>query len=304
FLSENPSKKATILTAKLMLNEMHSAASMSLPSEEERTADFARFMERANSPVKVSSRRTWLRAAILTGVIAAASLIAFYLNGTDNISYATANGEQKEVLLADGTLVRLNANSSLQLPSGSLRGDERVVELVGEAFFAVQPQKESGKSTPFIVQTNGMDVHVLGTRFNVKERGQTTSVFLEEGSVTIEWEDDQLTNLLLSPGDLVQYTPEAQVPVQKSRTTGENELAWTSGRLVFDQEPLSKVFAELNALYGIQFHTQTPKLKEKLVSSAGIPINDLPLAIRLLEKAMNLDIEVVDDNNYLVRSAE
>lgn len=70
-------------------------------------------------------------------------------------------GGEYKLRLSDGSLVHLNAMSSLRYPV-HFSGDAREVELTGEAFFEV-----SKSGSPFIVKTKGIDVRVLGTTFNV-----------------------------------------------------------------------------------------------------------------------------------------
>src|SRR5690606_4217690 len=79
----------------------------------------------------------------------------------------TPKGGQYQIILADGTKVWLNANSSLKYPSKFLE-ERRVVELVGEAFFEVNSKPtEFGANIPFIVKTSKQEVFVTGTKFNV-----------------------------------------------------------------------------------------------------------------------------------------
>ena len=73
----------------------------------------------------------------------------------------TTRGEQTKVRLPDGTLVFLNSASSLKYPT-SFAGERRV-ELTGEAYFEVAHDKEK----PFRVISNGQEVKVLGTHFNI-----------------------------------------------------------------------------------------------------------------------------------------
>ena len=91
-------------------------------------------------------------------------------------------GERASLRLSDGTLVWLNSGSRLEYPT-HFATDNRQVRLEGEAYFEVQRDE----SLPFIVQTNTVDVKVLGTKFNVSSYAkEETKVTLKEGKVQVE----------------------------------------------------------------------------------------------------------------------
>jgi ferric-dicitrate binding protein FerR (iron transport regulator) len=86
--------------------------------------------------------------------------------GSGKILYntiTTPRGGQYQVVLADGSAVWLNAETSLRFPTDFV-GKERRVEISGEAYFEVA----KNKAMPFVVSVNGAEVQVLGTHFNVQ----------------------------------------------------------------------------------------------------------------------------------------
>ncbi|MEX2573458.1 MAG: FecR domain-containing protein, partial [Balneolaceae bacterium] len=110
--------------------------------------------------------KTVLRVAASALVILTASL--FYYTAYDRQApdaeeptpayYATSATEQKDVTLSDGTRIRLNSNSQIQLPV-SLEEGRRGVVLTGEAYFDVAHDPER----PFIIHTEESEIEVLGT---------------------------------------------------------------------------------------------------------------------------------------------
>ncbi len=92
----------------------------------------------------------------------------------------TARGSQYQLILADGSKVWLNAESSLRFPATFI-SSQREVELTGEAYFEVSKNKEK----PFMVKVGGMQVEVLGTHFNVNGYTEENDIVtsLLEGSV-------------------------------------------------------------------------------------------------------------------------
>src|SRR5690606_21391749 len=104
----------------------------------------------------------------------------------DKLVYNTLNiphGKQFDLVLSDGTQVKLNSGSSIKYPVQFLPGNNRKVFLMGEAYFEVAKDTEH----PFIVNVDDMEVQVLGTQFNLSyypEDGEITTV-LVEGSVEL-----------------------------------------------------------------------------------------------------------------------
>ncbi|SMC55113.1 FecR family protein [Pedobacter africanus] len=104
--------------------------------------------------------------------------------GERSMTLSTPRGGTYQITLTDGTKVWLNAASSLTYTARLTRGGQRRVTLNGEAYFEVAKDK----SRPFVVESNGQEIEVLGTHFNVNsykdEPGITTTLL--EGSVKIK----------------------------------------------------------------------------------------------------------------------
>lgn len=112
---------------------------------------------------------------------------------------STAKGETYQVKLPDGTIVWLNAASSLTYAVNLLDHGQRKVSLKGEAYFEVKKDK----SHPFVVRTDDQEVQVLGTHFNVNAYADepASSTTLLEGSIKLVYRG---TNRVLKPGQLAQ----------------------------------------------------------------------------------------------------
>lgn len=154
--------------------------------------------------------------------------------------------------LSDGTVITLNADSKIHYPA-QFSGEERRVLLEGEAFFDVA--KDSLR--PFVVKTNGIDVRVLGTCFNLKaypdENQQATLV---RGVVEVLFDEQKI---VLSPGEQVTRH-ENELSVE--RVDINSYIAWKNDRFVFENEPLEGVLKKLERWYNIDVFIQNPSLKE------------------------------------------
>jgi len=151
--------------------------------------------------------------------------------------------------LPDGSTIMLNRNSSLSYPE-DFRKDIREVELSGEAFFHVEPDK----TKPFVVNLRDAGVKVLGTSFNVKAYpDETIVVMVASGEVclfTVNPETGDTASVLLSEGMkgiLFQgaHTPEAVTDI------APDELFWMNRTLEFRQACLRDVIGLLETRYGV-----------------------------------------------------
>jgi transmembrane sensor len=127
------------------------------------------------------------------------------LAGVEMLGVETPRGGTYQVVLADGTRVWLNAASSLKFPS-KFTGPERRVEITGEAYFEVASSytllRQRKMKQPFIVESAGQEVRVLGTHFNINSYSDEPAVktTLMEGSVRINSGD---RNQTIKPGEQV-----------------------------------------------------------------------------------------------------
>ncbi len=171
---------------------------------------------------------------------------------TSDIQHAvltTPRAGQYQVRLPDGTLVLLNAESSLRYPL-HFTGGTRHVELTGEAFFDVaQSVGENGERIPFIVESAGQRVEVLGTRFNVAgyPDDEAVQTALVEGAVRVHAHGLGQGHLL-APGELA-YVRNGTVEVRQADLA--SITAWTNGDFVFNQEDLHSVMKKIARWYDV-----------------------------------------------------
>lgn len=161
------------------------------------------------------------------------------------VRFNSGNDGASSVTLPDGSVVRLNARSYLSYKS-DFGVSDRTVEIVGEAFFDVA--KDSEKE--FIVKSQGMEVIVHGTKFNVYDYPESdfSEMSLVEGSVSLRCGDS-----------VVKVSPNEKVCIDRCtgrmnlmETDNEVETAWLKKTLVFMHEPLYKVIDKLERRFGVQ----------------------------------------------------
>jgi transmembrane sensor len=125
--------------------------------------------------------RQWLRIAAAIFVLAAGSWL-YYQYSYKPTQFFAVNSGTKVLLdtLPEGSVVTLNKGTAIRYRR-QFAGPSRQVEMDGEAFFSVAADKEK----PFIVNTNGVSITVLGTSFNVRTAGGKTEVVVETGKVAV-----------------------------------------------------------------------------------------------------------------------
>lgn len=168
---------------------------------------------------------------------------------TAGLSYntmRTPNGRQFRLQLPDGTLVWLNAASSIRYPV-AFSGKERRVEVSGEAYFEV---KENA-TMPFIVEAGGRaEIMVLGTHFNVNayDDEPTLSATLLQGRVRVT-----------AGGELVELKPGQQAQVRQGQRMKmvndanlDKAVAWKNGTFNFEGSDLREIMRQLERWYDIK----------------------------------------------------
>ncbi|WP_312399941.1 FecR family protein [Sphingobacterium sp.] len=202
----------------------------------------------------------------------------------------TPKGATYELVLADGTLVSLNADSKLTYPS-SFESGKRIVELEGEAYFQVQKTKDHRE---FIVKTGNQQIKVLGTKFNINaysgDAGIRTS--LEEGAVIVS---KQNSAVRLKPNE--QAFSE-QGKLRSKSINIDQVLSWKSGQFYFDGTNTVEVFNEIARWYDIDITYN--KQGNAAQYSGKIPRNlSLEKLVALLNYADIKTKAVVGKNNRI-----
>lgn len=196
-------------------------------------------------------------------------------------------GGEYRLCLSDGTVVYLNSESRLKYPAG-FTGERREVELEGEAYFEVAPDKEH----PFLVNTGELCVRVLGTGFNVLayREENVSEVTLVHGAVVVG-EAGKETNL----------KPDEQFILDKS--TGKTSVqqvdankicAWKSGMLYFEGMALEELVIKLSRWFDVQFFFTAEELKQLKFTGALCKYAPFNYNLSLLEATTDIQFILKD----------
>jgi ferric-dicitrate binding protein FerR (iron transport regulator) len=152
----------------------------------------------------------------------------------------------KPVTLPDSSKVWLNALAILRYRDDFNAHAQREVQLSGEGYFRVMPDKEH----PFVVQTDHLITNVLGTEFNVEAYPdeQVIKVTLQQGKVQVSDSAGAQKEVLL-PGQMALYSRSGGRLQVKSSTITDADT-WTSGGLVLNDVPLQDALQRIARKYG------------------------------------------------------
>jgi transmembrane sensor len=166
-----------------------------------------------------------------------------------------AQGSKREVVaLADGSRVTLNTGAALNVEYTA--GVRRVRLGRGEAYFDVQ----HNPAKPFVVNAGNGDVTVLGTAFSVRRSGDGASVIVRRGKVRVRAGNDSAD---ITPGQMIVYSNGHEGPIRK--VDANAALAWSDGRLVFENKPLGEVIDAIDRYYpGMLIFTSKAKADRRV----------------------------------------
>ena len=232
-----------------------------------------------------------VRRFLMFASVAAASLVIFFLFFYDigqkrkiadaSNTVSTKAGSKSKIQLPDGTQVWLNGDSKLVYDE-NFWGDNREVELSGEAYFDVAKDKER----PFIIHTQSIDLKVLGTAFNVRSYAneKNTETSLIHGSVEITLKHSPDKKIILKPNEklIVHNSPVADMDKpgldEKNKTdqpllvldkvhfreadSSATEILWVKNKLAFDGETLENIAMKIERWYDVKVQITDEKLKE------------------------------------------
>ncbi len=205
------------------------------PAIQAETAEILR-RRPAHTPAQAGFMRYALPSAITASVIVVGATVA-WLNLQPQPTFTTRVGEQRLVVLEDGSRVRLNTDSALRVRFR--KAERRVVLARGEAFF----EAAHDASRPFIVEADGASVHAIGTKFDVRRDGDAVRVTLLEGKVRVAEKHTAAAATLIPNQQLTVSGGHVSPPRPADALEAS---AWTSGRLTFRSVALEDAIAEVN----------------------------------------------------------
>ena len=200
----------------------------------------------------------------------------------------TLTGMEYTLALSDGSLVYLNAETSVKYPV-VFGESERMVELDGEAYFEVAKDA----SRPFIVRMNGVDVKVTGTSFNARayrNEGKVVTTLIE-GRV-------EVNGKAIVSGEQARYEV-GNGDLEVAKVDVEHFVAWKEGYFVFRNERLEDVMRTLARWYKVEYHFMDEASKDVRIGARFGRYNDMTPIIEMLRETELVDVLQTNCSLYI-----
>lgn len=244
--------------------------------------------------VKSSSINIYYKvAAVFLGLLISTAALHFL---TSSETYSTGYGEIEYVTLPDGSNLVLNANSSVHFKNNWEAEGIREIWLQGEAFFKVSHKENHQK---FVVRTDRLDVEVLGTEFNVKNRRNTTRVILNSGKVKLTVAGLTDDGMSMKPGESGEVSAYDNKLIKKT-VNPEQFSSWTKNRLVFKGTPLIEIAQTLEDNYGWQSTFEEEAMKSYQFTGTVSTESNEKIELLLLTISEAFNIEIVKEDQKII----
>lgn len=205
-----------------------------------------------------------MAASITILLLLAAAWSGYWWHGQQNsnrtgkqiVKIQTGVGERSQATLPDGTVVSLNALTSVSYDC-SMTDGQRNVYIEGEAYFDVAKDADH----PFVINVNQMEVTCLGTELNIRNYAdeQTSSVVLVDGKVRVATECGDLT---MEPDSRVECDKES-MHLSKTNVVASNYTCWLNGETRYNNQTLADISRELARNYHINIVITNDELREQ-----------------------------------------
>jgi len=306
WISRSPERVAAYLRLELLLRELSSKdvrwpavsaeelareASLApsepalLPTEASRAGP---------SRVRNARKRSFVQLGLAAAIILAVTAAWLFIAGPQR--YETAIGEQRSVVLADGSLITLNTASRIEVDFGA---GQRLIRLIrGEALFDVARDP----TRPFDVDTGNATFRAVGTQFNVDRRSSGTTITVVEGKVAVIPKRVGAGTVRIVAAQRMTVTG-ARLGALQDVANIAAATVWTQRRLIFERRPLAEVAAEFNRYNRETIVIEDERLRDEEVT-AVFQVNDTAAFVTFLAQIPGVTIHHESDGQRIVVAHE
>lgn len=294
FLRLHPEKAEAIAEAEAWILQLNRQAlyrpAMQMEDSWSRVSSRITQHDRRQTAYIIPLKRT---AKWVSGI---AAILVLYFGFTEltqlgRQSFRSEYGELRSVTFPDESIAILNANSRVYYDRDWRSDKPREMWLEGEASFKVKHvavMNRFREADSFKVHVNGLELTVLGTQFNVKDRRGETEISLIEGSLRIDKKDGAAFSRLMRPGDVYRYDGHKLLKTDLQRTAKASQ-SWTRKELELEGYTLTDVLNVLEDSYGYQVNMNAPELLAKRLSGI-IPLTSEKDIFFVMEKVFKVRV--------------
>ncbi|WP_417510321.1 FecR domain-containing protein [Methylophaga sp.] len=235
---------------------------------------------------KTQARRSVIRSILLAAVVGGTGLMAWQYTPLPLMArawradYRTGIGEQKEVVLADGSHIWLNTETAINI--GYNKQQRHIMLIQGEILINTAQDRHQ---RAFLVSSQHGVMQALGTRFNVYQSTQKTRLAVYEGRVAVNTKTQQHT---LTAGKQVIFNDTDELQLSTANT---QHSAWVKGVIVADQMTLGELINELSR-YHYGYLGVSPEVSA-LPVVGSFPTNDKERVLSMLTASLPVKIRSI-----------
>jgi len=237
--------------------------------------------------------KRWLNLSLAASIVMAIGLGLFSSQGLYGLShtYRVEKGENKTIVLADGSTIDLNTNSEVNV---HFNHSLRKVELIrGEAFFTVQ----HNPLRPFTVHVANVTLRDIGTAFNVYQKADQVNVAVEEGIVEVK---NQSSQSLVNAGQQAKIRNNEMIKVSAAEI--DMTTAWRKGELIFRGSRLDEVLNEIGRYHDVQIQL-TNKNLAALAVTGNFKTDQLDIMLNAVSNLLSVKVKKLTPNQIIIESS-
>lgn len=236
-------------------------------------------------------RLRWMGIAAAIAVVLSIAVWLLLDLGKERVLEFAAASTVRTLDLPDGSQITLNQAASLTYDGTSAAGN-RIVTLEGDAFFEVSRDE----LRPFIINTKGLAIEVLGTSFYVDAREEEPEIQVIVESGVVEVRSDSIP-LRLAANEKAVFE-KATKNLTKDENTDANYLSIKTNALDFEDSSLEEVIFALNRHFNVQINLSIEDLENCRVTAtyedkslaAILTIIETTLGIQSVREGANITL--------------
>ena len=233
------------------------------PQTEQQWLRLQRAIEQGNAAATRIKSRLIPRLAFGAAIVAIAMLgVYVYFSAKQHPpdTFTTQKGQQKEVVLGDGSQITLSYATELVVPKLQL-GKPRRVSLTGEAYFRVRQSE-----TPFIVSTQYAEVEVVGTEFNLRAHGGALEVAVISGMVKVSLAKGGKDSTLLLTQHQMAVCLRDGFPMRIGDIPSPEYPGWMHGKLFLNRTSFLAAAREIEMRFDVAIAIDDPNLHSEIIT--------------------------------------
>ncbi len=229
------------------------------------------------------NRRKWLSIAAGIALLAVVSFLLFQNTRSSGATFVQTQLESNTFDLSDGSEITLNQSSSLKYELDK-ETNARKVKLDGDAFFDVARDEKR----PFIIETQNVEIEVLGTSFYIDSRPDQSQIQVIVTSGKVEVRSGNAKTILVANEKAIFQKDSKELI--KETNEDKNFLSFKSQTLLFENARLEEVVFALNRQFNANIVIENQELKDCELDST-FKNKSLNTILKIIESSLGVQFK-------------